>query len=111
MLVCFAQVPFTKSALADFAAKSLARPLTVVSDGLACFAALQDAGVHEVTVTGGGAGSVRLPQFKAVNTILGVSVRRSHLEFGVGVDNDHVHVGIGGHDDKREDGEAAEIQA
>ena len=27
--------------------------------------------MHEVTVTGGGAASVKLPQFKAVNTVLG----------------------------------------
>ena len=71
VLVCFAQMPFTKKALSDFAAKSLVRPLTVVSDGLGCFAALQQAGVHEPTVTGGGAASVKLPQFKAVNTVLG----------------------------------------
>ena len=71
VLVCFAQAPFTKKALSDFATKSLARPLTVVSDGLVCFTALQEAGVHEVTVTGGGAACVKLPQFKAVNTILG----------------------------------------
>ena len=71
VLVCFAKVPFTKTALSDFAAKSLVRPLTVVSDGLACFTVLQDAGVHEPTVTGGGAACVKLPQFKAVNTILG----------------------------------------
>lgn len=70
VLVCFAQAPFTKEALSDFAAKSLMRPLTVVSDGLACFTALQSAGVHEPTVTGGGAASVKLPQFKAVNTVL-----------------------------------------
>lgn len=71
VVVCFAQVPFTKAALSDFAAKSLVRPLTVVSDGLACFAALNQAGLHEVTVTGGGAASVKLPQFKAINTVLG----------------------------------------
>ena len=71
VLVCFAQVPFTKSALSSFAAKSLVRPLSVVSDGLACFTALQQAGVHEVTVTGGGAACVKLPQFKAVNNVLG----------------------------------------
>jgi hypothetical protein len=70
-LVCFAPVPFTKKALSEFAARSLARPLTVISDGLACFTALQEAGVHEPTITGGGAASVKLPQFKAVNTVLG----------------------------------------
>ena len=70
VFACFAQAPFTKKALSDFAAKSLVRPMTVVSDGLACFAVLQDAGVHEPTVTGGGAASVKLPQFNAVNTVL-----------------------------------------
>lgn len=70
VVACFAQLPFTKTALADFMAKSLVRPLTVVSDGLACFTAAQDAGVHEPTVTGGGSASVKLPQFKAVNTVL-----------------------------------------
>ena len=70
VLVCFAKVPLTKSALSNFAAKSLVRPPTVVSDGLACFTALQDAGVHEPTATGGGAACVKLSQFKAGNTIL-----------------------------------------
>jgi ribosomal protein L37AE/L43A len=71
VVACFAQLPFTKTALAEFMAKSLVRPLTVVSDGLACFTAAQDAGVHQATVTGGGSASVKLPQFKAVNTVLG----------------------------------------
>jgi transposase-like protein len=71
VLVCFALLPFKKTSLSDFAAKSLVRPLTVVSDGLRCFNALKEAGVHDVTVTGGGAASVKLPQFKAVNTVLG----------------------------------------
>jgi hypothetical protein len=70
VVACFAQMPFTKQAFAKFAAKSLVRPLTVVSDGLACFSAARDAGVHEPTVTGGTAASVKLPQFKAVNTVL-----------------------------------------
>ena len=33
VVACFAQAPFTKEAVEEFAAKSLARPLTVVSDG------------------------------------------------------------------------------
>ena len=67
---CFVQAPFTKEAVEKFAAKSLVRPLTVVSDGLSCFTAAQDAGVHERIVTGGGKDSVKLPQFRAVNTVL-----------------------------------------
>ena len=70
VLACFAQVPFTKQAVEDFAAKSLVRPLTVVSDGLGCFTAAEGAGVHKRIVTGGGKASVKLPQFQAVNTVL-----------------------------------------
>jgi ISXO2 transposase-like protein/transposase-like zinc ribbon protein len=70
VVACFAQTPFTKQAVEAFAAKSLVRPLTVVSDGLGCFTAAEDAGVHERIVTGGGKVSVKLPQFQAVNTVL-----------------------------------------
>jgi transposase-like protein len=70
VVACFAQAPFTKQAVEQFAAKSLARPLTVVSDGLGCFTAADGAGVHERIVTGGGKASVKLPQFQAVNTVL-----------------------------------------
>ena len=70
MLACFARAPLTKQAVEEFAAKSLARPLTVVSDGLWCFTATEAAGVHERVVTGGGKASVKLPQFQAVNTVL-----------------------------------------
>jgi ribosomal protein L37AE/L43A len=85
VLACFAQLPFTKTAVADFMAKSLVRPLTVVSDGLACFNAAKDAGVHEPTVTGGGRAGVKLPQFKAVNTVLSnlkTSLSGTHHAFG-----------------------------
>ena len=57
---CFVQSPFTKEAIEKFAAKSLVRPLTVVSDGLGCFTAAQSAGVHERHVTGGGKASVSM---------------------------------------------------
>ena len=51
--------------------QSLALPLTLVSDGLGCFTAVAGLGaVHERTVTGGGAASAKLPQFRAVNTVL-----------------------------------------
>lgn len=71
VLVCYAPAPFTKQAVMDFAAKSLVRPLTVVSDGLGCFTAIQEMGVHDRLVTGGGKASVKLPQFQAINTVLG----------------------------------------
>ena len=45
---------------------------TVVSDGLWCFGATTIVGAeHERHVTGGGKASVKLPQFQAVNTVLG----------------------------------------
>jgi len=69
--VCMAQLPFRRTALAEFVAARLLRPLTVVSDGLDCFTVAAQAGVHERIVTGGGKSSVKLPQFTAVNTILG----------------------------------------
>jgi len=49
---------------------SLVRPLTAVSDGLVCFLATEDAGVHERHVTGGGKAASKLPQFREVNTVL-----------------------------------------
>ena len=65
------QLPFRLTAIAEFLAERTVRPLTVVTDGLACFAAAVQAGVHERVVTGGGKASVKLRQFSAVNTILG----------------------------------------
>jgi Zn ribbon nucleic-acid-binding protein len=69
--VCMAQLPFRRQAIAEFAARRLVRPLTVVSDGLGCFKVLAEAGVHVRMVTGGGTASAKLPQFHAVNTVLG----------------------------------------
>ena len=72
VLVCLAQCPFTKAAIDAFAAKSLAAPATLVSDGLGCFTAVQGTGIrHEPHVTGGGSASVAHPAFLAVNTVLG----------------------------------------
>jgi hypothetical protein len=68
---CFAQQPFTTEEVAAFAAKSLATSATVVSDGLWCFRGVKLIGAeHESIVTGGGAASTKLPQFKAINTLL-----------------------------------------
>ena len=62
----------TKEALAQWARKALCASAQVVSDGLACFTGVTTAGAsHERTVTGGGAASVKLEQFRAVNTLLG----------------------------------------
>ena len=69
---CLAPLPFTTDAVAAWAAKSLATSATVVSDGLWCFRAVKLIGAeHAPTVTGGGAASTKLPQFKAGNTLLG----------------------------------------
>jgi hypothetical protein len=59
VLACFAQRPFTKQAVEEFAATSLVRPLTVVSDGLWCFTAAAAAGVHELD------GGIRRPCWPA----------------------------------------------
>jgi transposase-like protein len=72
VLVCLSKRPFTKESIKEFAAKSLAAPATLVSDGLGCFTAVRGTGVlHEPHATGGGAASVKHPSFRAVNTVLG----------------------------------------
>ena len=70
-LLCMAQLPFRRAAISEFAEKHLVRPLTVVSDGLDCFRAAAEHGVHERIVSGGGKASTQLPQFKWLNTVLG----------------------------------------
>lgn len=75
--VCLRPQPFTNEEVAIFAARSIAPTATVLSDGLWCFGAVQIVGAeHERVVTGGGKGSTRLPQFRAVNTFLG-NLKRS----------------------------------
>ena len=72
VVACFAREPFTRAAVAAFAARSLASTAQVVSDGLGCFAAVTQGGAtHERIVTGGGVASVKVPQFTAINTVLG----------------------------------------
>lgn len=72
VLACFSRRPFTKESIEEFAARSLAAPATLVSDGLGCFTAIQGTGIlHEPHVTGGGAACVKRPEFLAVNTVLG----------------------------------------
>ncbi len=52
--------------------KHLEQGSTVISDGLACFTAVTDAGcVHDRIVCGGGRASVEEPEFYWVNTVLG----------------------------------------
>ena len=69
---CPQKLEFTKEAIAKWARKSLCASAEVVTDGLWCFQAVTATGAtHERTVTGGGAASVKLEQFRAVNTLLG----------------------------------------
>ena len=72
VVACLRQQPHTSEEVAIFAAQHLATSATVVSDGLWCFCATQIVGAeHERVVTRGGKASVALPQFRAVNTLLG----------------------------------------
>lgn len=64
----------------------LSQGSTVISDGLACFNAVVDAGCsHEKIVCGGGRASVEEPEFYWVNTILGnlkSSIRSTYHSIG-----------------------------
>ena len=72
LLACLTKLEFTKEAIAKWASKSLCASAQVVSDGLWCFQAVTVCGAtHERTVTGGGAASVKIEKFQAVNTLLG----------------------------------------
>jgi transposase-like protein len=72
LLACLRAQPHTEQEVALFAASHIAPSATVVSDGLWCFRATALVGAeHERHVTGGGKASVKLPQFRAINTLLG----------------------------------------
>jgi hypothetical protein len=72
LFACLRQQPHTTEQVAVFAAQHIAPSATVVSDGLWCFGATAIVGAEHVrVVTGGGKTSVQLPQFKAINTLLG----------------------------------------
>jgi hypothetical protein len=72
VFACLRQQPHTTEQVAVFAAQHIAPSAKVVTDGLWCFQATAIVGAeHERVVTGGGKASVKLPQFKAVNTLLG----------------------------------------
>jgi hypothetical protein len=63
---------FTGQAIARFARRSLDPSRTVLSDGLACFSHVSDAGCeHQAIRTGSGPAAVRTPAFKWVKTALG----------------------------------------
>ena len=63
---------FRSVELAAWARQHLCQGSRMLSDGLACFHAVTDAGCsHDPVVTGGGRASARHPEFHWVNTILG----------------------------------------
>jgi hypothetical protein len=65
-------VSFCNDAISGFAKRSLDPKCEVVSDGLACFGAVTDAGCqHQIIRTGSGSAAARTPAFKWVNTALG----------------------------------------
>jgi transposase-like protein len=69
----FSRVPsFSLNTVEAWAANHLAPGCHVVSDGLGCFKAVGRTGCdHAVIITGGGPNSVKIPEFKWVNTIIG----------------------------------------
>ena len=86
IVACLRQQPHTQEEVAVFAAAHIATSASVISDGLWCFRATTIVGAaHERVVTGGGKASVELPQFKAVNTLLGnlkTAIRGTYHAFG-----------------------------
>ena len=62
---------FTRKAIAAWAKDTLRPGCVVVSDGLACFAGVTDAGCQHRPIVVGGRKPRELPQFNWVNTVLG----------------------------------------
>lgn len=75
-LACLRAQPLTSQAVGEFARRHLAAPVTVVSDGLRCFMAVAVAGAQHQRILvrphlHGEAACAKMPQFSAVNTLLG----------------------------------------
>ena len=62
---------FTSKAIADWAKTNLAAGCAVLSDGLACFAAVTEAGCQHHAIIIGGRKPKDLPEFLWLNTVLG----------------------------------------
>ena len=62
---------FTNKAIADWAKTNLTPGCAVLSDGLACFAAVAEAGCRHQAIIVGGRKPKDLPEFLWINTILG----------------------------------------
>jgi transposase-like protein len=79
IVACLSQQRHTREQTAIFAAQHIATSATVISDGLWCFRATTIIGAeHRPVRTGSGPASAKLPQFKAINTLL------SNLKTGIG---------------------------
>jgi hypothetical protein len=63
---------FRASEISSWSQQNLTKGCTIISDGLACFNAVFDAGCeHDKVVCGGGRASVEEPEFYWVNAVLG----------------------------------------
>jgi transposase-like protein len=62
---------FTLKAIAAWAKANLAPDCSVLSDGLACFTAVTEAGCQHQTIVAGGRKPKELPEFLWINTVLG----------------------------------------
>lgn len=76
LYACLSVQQPTSAEMAGFAAKRLAASAVVVSDGLRCFMAVRQAGIQHQRILlqprlHGAVACVKLPQFKAINTLLG----------------------------------------
>lgn len=72
LYVKMAPVPgFTRKAIANWANDDLSPGCVVLSDGLACFAGVTDAGCQHEVIIAGGRKPKDLPEFNWLNTVLG----------------------------------------
>ncbi len=63
---------FSKHEIKKWALKHLDSSCKITTDGLNCFPVLSEIGfAHESIITGGGPKSVKIPNFKWVNTVVG----------------------------------------
>jgi hypothetical protein len=62
---------FTLKAIAEWAQSNLSPGSLVISDGLACFGAVKEAGCQHQAIVTGGKKPKELPEFNWVNTLLG----------------------------------------
>ncbi len=61
---------FSFAAIADWAQEALAKGCEVISDGLACFRAVSEAGCTHQAVIDNGRHPMDLPEFRWINTVI-----------------------------------------